>query len=331
LLGLTRQMTTHAESKEFEQLVARIEQAAAPRGAVVKWNERIPDIQTGTPRQYDVTIRHKVGTVDILVVIEVRKRKEKDDVTWLGILKEQREAAGASKIIGVSASGFSKELRRKAKLSAIELRTLSQISEADIEGWFLPGGAVHVFRLIEDIRCFVVLYEDSGEPSEYGFWAPSVEDPVCYEAKTKSPFAVRDYLPLLEATHPELFFGVPFDGTKVELEFPIHWNRGELQVATTDGRKDVHLLKLVANVSYQSAVCDLKTGVHHEYSNSEGTRIQHTAFNTELFGLPVKFEHQSDAAGNQKVSCKFSQGESEAQPSVPPDGPAAASRRQDRG
>jgi hypothetical protein len=58
-------------------------------------------------------------------------------------------------------------------------------------------------------------------------------------------------------------------------------------------------------VSYQSAVCELESGVHHEYATPEGTIVQHTEFNTELFGLPVAFEHQSDSSGDQKASFKF--------------------------
>lgn len=292
--------------RQFEQLVSRIERAAAPRGAQVKSPDQIRDLITGQLREVDASIRTKVGTAEVLITVECRKRGRRDDDTWMEQLAAKRHKIGASKTIAVSAAGFTESAVKSARQFGIELRTLAKVTASDIEGWFLPGGAVHVFRLVEDIKCFVVLYEDSGEPSKYGFWAPDVEDPVFHHDVHEPPFPIRDYMPALELAHPEMFDGVPLDGTRVELEFPIQWSLGELFVATTQGRKSVHLTRLVANVSYQSAVCDLATGVHHEYMSQGGSVIQNTSFNTELFGLPVTFEHQSDPTGKQKVSFKFS-------------------------
>jgi hypothetical protein len=102
--------------------------------------------------------------------------------------------------------------------------------------------------LIEDIRCFLVLYEDSKEPSKCGFWLPDVETRVLYH-EDDPPLAARDYIPMLEITHPEMFLGVPLDRSRVELEFPIQWEFGELFLATTSGRLPLFLAKLVANVS----------------------------------------------------------------------------------
>ena len=299
-------MKKSADWREFEKLVARIERAASPHGAVVKSPDRIRDLTTGQMREVDASIRSKVGTAEVLITVECRKRGRKDDDTWIEQLATKRQKIGAAKTIAVSVAGFTSSATMSAKHFGIELRTLAKVSAHDIESWFLPAGAVHVFRLIEDIRCFVVLYEDSGEPSRYGFWAPDVEAAAFYHDMHRSPFPIRDYIPLLELAHPRMFDDVPFDGKKVELEFPIEWGLGELQMATTDGKKSVHFTKLVANVSYQSAVCDIASGVHHEYASQDGTVIQHTAFDTELFGQPVTFEHQSDPSGEQKVSFKFS-------------------------
>lgn len=299
-------MTKSSEWREFEKLVARIERAASPHGAIVTSPDHIRDLTTGQVREVDASIRHKLGTTEVLVTVECRKRNRKGDDTWIEQLATKRQKIGASKTIAVSSAGFTSSATKSAKLLGIELRTLSEVSASAIASWFLPGGAVHVFRLIEDIRCFVVLYEDSGEPSKYGFYCPDVEAPAFYHDKHKSPFPIRDYIPLLEITHPKMFTDVPFDGTKVELEFPIQWDLGDLKVATTKGKKFVHFTKLIANVSYQSAVCNIDAGVHHEYTSPEGTVVQHTAFNTELLGMPVTFEHQSDPSGGQRASFKFS-------------------------
>jgi hypothetical protein len=300
------QMKHSSEWREFEKLVARIERAAAPRGALVKSPDRIPDLTTGRMREVDASIRSKVGTTEILITVECRRRDRTDDDTWIEQLVTKRQKLGAAKTIAVSASGFTTSAIKSAKQFGIELRTLTKVSAADIESWFLPNGAVHVFRLIEDIRCFVVLHEDSGEPSKYGWWVPNVEVAAFYHEGHRSPFPIRDYIPILEAVRPEMFDGVPFDKTSIELEFPIQWNPGELLVATTEGKKSVYLTKLVAKVSWQYAVCETDSGTHHEYKSQNGSVVQHTAFNIELFGLPVTFEHQSGPTGGQHVTCKFS-------------------------
>lgn len=71
------------EAREFEKLVARIEAAAAPRGAVVKSPDRIRHLTTGRLREVDASIRYKVGTVDVLITVECRKRSRKADDTWI--------------------------------------------------------------------------------------------------------------------------------------------------------------------------------------------------------------------------------------------------------
>jgi len=304
-------MKALAESKQFEQLVARIEEAASPRGAVVRWNERIPDLQTGTPRQCDVTIRYKVGTAEILVVVEARKRKTVADVTWLGELKEKRDAVGASKIIGVSASGFSEELRRKAKLAAVELRTLSEIAPSDIEAWLLPpGGAVHVFRLIEEVLCAFYLFGPDGQPETEPLGVIDSEMPVFYHNRVESPFPTSVFFQLLELHNPKAFQKVPLDGTKKKLGFTVTIPRGDLWIMSGDVRRDIYQILINGLVSYQSAVCPLEDGRHYLYTTPDGEAIQHSTFTAELMDMQVRFDHQSSGAASQgNVSATFLPGD----------------------
>jgi hypothetical protein len=96
-----------AESDEFERLVSRIEQAVCPQGVIVKSPEWIIDNVTGRKRQIDATIRFKVGTASILIVIECRKRDDVvEDVTWIEQLATKSKDVGAAKTIAVSDCGF---------------------------------------------------------------------------------------------------------------------------------------------------------------------------------------------------------------------------------
>jgi hypothetical protein len=296
--------------RDFEELVARIEKAAAPRGAVVRSPDRIRDLVTGRAREVDASIRMQVGTADVLITVECRKRGRRDDDTWIEQLGSKRQKIGAAKTIAVSASGFTESAVRAAKHFGIELRTLSQVSPSDIEGWFLPGGAVHVFRLIEDLRCSVTLFEPGGQPSEYGFWLHDndidIDTPLFACEWIQSPFPARVLLSVLERAHPEMFFdAVPFDGSRVEKEFPIEWQQGDLFLDATPERMPVAFTNLIASVSYQSAVCRLDSGVHHEYRSEGGVVVQHTSFSTELLGSAVTFEHQSRPDGKHAVRLRF--------------------------
>jgi len=121
----------------------------------------------------------------------------------------------------------------------------------------------------------------------------------------KSPFPIGDFVPILEAAQPDRFAAIPLDGTKTDIELPISWNKGELTLATTNGPRSVYLIELTVTASYQSAVCDISSGAHHEYKGPDGVSIQHSAFRSEWMGRPVTFHHQSGQDGKQRVAADF--------------------------
>lgn len=127
--------TTTAEWREFEVLVSRIEEWLTPKGAVVKSPDSLPDKITGEQRNVDATVRFQVGSAPILIAIECRKRKHKEDVTWIEQLAQKKCSIGADKMIAVSSTGFSAPAIRKAERLGIELRHVSEVTEQDIGLW----------------------------------------------------------------------------------------------------------------------------------------------------------------------------------------------------
>lgn len=145
-----RRTPTRSQSwREFEQLVARIEQAAAGATANVTSPDRVRSLITGRKREVDATIRTRVGTADVLITIECRKRKASQDVTWLEQLGSKKQAVGAWRTIAVASSAFSSDAITAAAFYGIELRILSQITDADIQGLLLPRSVVHVFKSVD--------------------------------------------------------------------------------------------------------------------------------------------------------------------------------------
>lgn len=297
-------MSDSRDWRQFEELVARIEAAATPRGAVVKSPDRIRDSVTGKLREVDASIRYRLGTVDILITIECRRRGRREDDTWIEQLASKRAKVGAAKTIAVSSSGFSDSARRTAEQYGIELRTLSEVSASEIDSWFMSSGAVHVFREVEEVYCAWFYREPDGTPEEQPFGVMDPLLPVFFHKDIESPFPAMVFVQFLEQSRPESFWSIPLDGTKTRLEFTISFPPTDLQVETDTGRRDVHHVIVSALVSYQSAACDLKDGQHHVYRSPSGPAVQHTSFQTRLFDRPVRFDHQSSSDGTH-VSCEF--------------------------
>ena len=121
--------------RQFEILVSRIEAALAPRGAVVRSPDRIPDKVTGQLREVDASIRLQVGTTPILITIECRDRVAIQDDTWIEQIAKKKEKIGASATIAVSSHGFTEPASISAQHFGIELRTLTDVSGTDAASW----------------------------------------------------------------------------------------------------------------------------------------------------------------------------------------------------
>jgi predicted Mrr-cat superfamily restriction endonuclease len=91
--------------KEFEALVARL-QRAFNKTAKVICNEKIPGKRSGRVRQIDISIRTKIGTENVLMIVECRMRNRKIDVQAVEAFAGVMNDVGARTGIMVSTSGF---------------------------------------------------------------------------------------------------------------------------------------------------------------------------------------------------------------------------------
>lgn len=125
---------SHAKKagKAFEELIARIEGALLPVGAIVSSPDKIMDKAGQTWREVDASIRYKLGSVPILVTIECRDRSRKADIAWIEQIVAKKSDIGAQSTIGVSVKGFSKSAKQKAAQHGIELRETQELTGADL-------------------------------------------------------------------------------------------------------------------------------------------------------------------------------------------------------
>jgi len=110
-------------------MVARIERSLAPKGAVVKSPDRIPDLITGQLREVDASVRFQIGSAPVLVTIECRERSNVQDDTWIEQLVSKKQKIGAATTIAVSTKGFTQSAIKSARIYGIELRRVDDITD----------------------------------------------------------------------------------------------------------------------------------------------------------------------------------------------------------
>ncbi|MBF4474516.1 restriction endonuclease [Methanobacterium formicicum] len=123
------------KGREAELILKELESFSLGDLAEIKSPDRILDVETGTKREVDVSIRCSVGTHNFLTVIECRDRKPPQDVTWIEQITGKTKAIKADKIIAVSTSGFTEGAKKKAEKNNIVLRTLEEFNAAETINW----------------------------------------------------------------------------------------------------------------------------------------------------------------------------------------------------
>jgi hypothetical protein len=126
------------KGRELEELVRDLEEILADAPVQVKSPDYMIGRMTGTRREVDVSVRAKVGTVSVLAIIECRKRKHRQDSTWVEQLATKMEDVGASRAVAVSSEPFAAGAVSLAAAKNIELRTFSEIDAPFLLGWVLP-------------------------------------------------------------------------------------------------------------------------------------------------------------------------------------------------
>ena len=127
--------------QSFEKIVAAIH-AAEMHGAKVTWNEIIEG------RQFDVTIRFKVGFYEYLTIIECKDYNKAVSIEKVEAFVTKVRHQKANKAIMVSAYGFQSGAKEVAQREGIELYSLRQVNKLPddiLTGIFLSFVVVQPF------------------------------------------------------------------------------------------------------------------------------------------------------------------------------------------
>ncbi|MEG3976460.1 restriction endonuclease [Microcoleus sp. herbarium8] len=268
--------------KEFEQLVARIESDAGSFGLTVTSPDRIRCKITGRLREVDASIRTKIGTSDILITIECRKRSPKQDVTWIEQLATKKNVIGAARTIAVSSSGFSREAETVATHYGIDLRRLSEVSASEINKLISLDFVLFTHKKCAlarvAIRYFQSLDWTLPDPEHVDFVLPPVTDPffpLFTDTDTGATWSLNDlWLQLQKVTDP--FVGIEKGSMAIRTAcFPYP---GNVTVETPEGSKRIGDVLLSLSLVLEVEHVDLETARKFEYTSPDGDSIQRVEF-----------------------------------------------------
>jgi hypothetical protein len=308
----TKRAKQSPDWRQFELLVATIEELLAPNGAVVKSPDRLRDIDTRRLRQVDASIRYSVGSVELLLTIECRRRSRNADVRWIEELATKRIKIGAAKTIAISPKGFSPEARQCASRYGIELRVLGEITPSDIAAWFVPETFIHSFRLISDVRCEIHLV--TGQIEIVNAQSPKFRHP-----EVNGDFPACNFFNFMEMKNPAVFGPIRNDELKREIKFELNGNDpelipvplgeqrrfGPLEFKTGDEYVSVRRLTLTAVMQYFSEELAPEKGRHFLYGSPEKPNALFSNYTTKLFGVLAQIDRistETDKGGAATIS-----------------------------
>lgn len=141
-----------ARTNEFQQLVALIEKALAPKGAKVTESAMVPVAEMTGLREVDILVEGPFGPYRMKVAVEAKDEGKPLDVTVVEQLISKytgRCSIDVNKFVIVSRRGFTKGATEKAAAADVELLTIDQAKQKQ---WGSVGPRKMEFRVAPHIH-----------------------------------------------------------------------------------------------------------------------------------------------------------------------------------
>lgn len=281
-----------------------------PKGAVVRSPDRLRSLVTNRLREVDASIKVKLGTADVIVTVECRKRKASQDVTWLEQLSSKKQALGVARTIAVSSSEFSSDAIKAAKLYGIDLRIVRDITSADIETWPFPESIVHVYKFSELLGPPEIEFKTlPGESADDYLDAVDGATRTAHDANSTVFFRPSDgsFLSLSDLWNIAdrqlgIYEKIPWNAApeKVNLTIDVP---GDLQVQTILGLRDVHRVRLKIAICWKQETLPLSEGRLVTYANVVDSSSPTIA--------RVDFETREASRNNLRIGLQLEEGSNE--------------------
>jgi len=163
------------EWRTYEQLAEKIYSKLDP-AAAVKHDDSIYGHDSGTKRQIDVSIRSKVGTHDILVIVQARDRKRAPNVNDVGEFAAVVQDVRAHKGVMVCRKPPGKSAAKLAKTHSIEMCSAFDVND-------------HKWNEDVAVPVLVSLVEGTLQP-DFTFTHDPEREVLHFPNKERTPFVV---------------------------------------------------------------------------------------------------------------------------------------------
>ena len=239
--------------RPLELLVAILERACSPLGVSVESPAYVLGRKSGSLREVDVAISGRLGTADLLIIIECRDRTRVEDVRWIEELATKVRDVGAQKAIAVSSSGFSEGAAALAASEGVELRTMKALGVAEAFSWLgLTHLDVHAVRFgLGGISLQLLRPDEHLMAAFSGRDFASYDDKLFVDKNSGEPLTPNEILRREIPNAPALQVAVPADGSVVksgvEIRFPA--NAIRYQVVNPCGPVDVHGIEFTVHLA----------------------------------------------------------------------------------
>ncbi|MDG1709090.1 MAG: restriction endonuclease [Emcibacteraceae bacterium] len=132
-------MSKKKTGKKFEKLTQKVFELLSRNESYTTVEQNVIIKSQDGPRQFDVVIKSKVGSIDLLTVVECRDYNKALDITHIDGLYSKQQDVNANKAVLVARKGFSRSAKAKALRLGITLCTVHDM-EGDLEniGFQIP-------------------------------------------------------------------------------------------------------------------------------------------------------------------------------------------------
>lgn len=281
--------------REFEQLVARIEHALAGTEVVVKSPDRIPSRVTARKREVDASLRARIGSAELLVTIECRKRSATQDVTWIDQIACKKEAIGASRTIAVASTPFSAGAIAAATYYGIDLRVLAEIADSEIQSWAFPPFVMHVYKSCDLIERPEIVFDQ--QSSDNFVINPAIDndtgmDAAVFLAQDGAALTLNDLWLRIE-DQMKIFETVPKDDKSYIRRLRLTPS-DQLLLSTRLGPRRVHEIRMALSLRWK-----------HERVLLREAKVISYAPGTQQDSMPLQGRAEFESKGATKMNVRF--------------------------
>lgn len=232
----------------LEQLVKLVEEIFVPQGFKVEVRKRIYDDHGNQIAELDVFVSGTLSTTQIEWLIECRDRPSEGPApgAWIQQLVGRRTTLKLNKVTAVSTTGFSPAAIAFAKQEGIELRSVNQITRAEVETWF-SSQSIPFHNVIGDLKQVDIRLAGSDEDKS-AIYARLSANP---QARLFFPTSGGEPVPMntlwkqaVDLAPRELSDGVTPNGPPARKQITVEYTNPADRYKVSSNGKDVHITSI---------------------------------------------------------------------------------------